>query len=169
MDKINPPASLDASNLAETWKKFRQRFELYLQAIEGDQKSAKQQASMFLTVIGEDSLEIYNGFTWADEADKLKLEVILQKFEDYCVPKKSVTYERYKFFTCIPKAGESFDVYLSDLMNKSKGCEFRDLRDSLIRDRVICTLPRGYQSLKERFVCKNVQISRMYQVMGSGY
>ena len=32
----------------------------------------------------------------------------------------------------------AFDTYLTDLKNKITDCEYGDLRDSLLRDRLVC-------------------------------
>lgn len=76
--------------------------------------------------------------TFANEDDKFKLDVIVGKFEGYCSPKKNVTFERHKFFTCSQKLDENIDQYLTELRPKAKSCEFGDLTDSLIQDRIIC-------------------------------
>ena len=36
------------------------------------------------------------------------------------------------------RSDESFDQYLTDLKTKAQSCEFNDLKDSLIRDRIVC-------------------------------
>ncbi|XP_057709985.1 uncharacterized protein K02A2.6-like [Corythoichthys intestinalis] len=77
MEALHPPAALQLTgNVAENWKRFKQRFELYLAAIGADEKSAKMKASLFLHVVGEEALEVYNNFTFAAEADKMKLSLI---------------------------------------------------------------------------------------------
>ena len=42
--------------------------------------------------------DIFNTYTFA-EAEKDKLDTLLEKFENYCIPKKNVTMERHKFNT----------------------------------------------------------------------
>ena len=34
--------------------------------------------------------------------------------------------------------GETIDQYVTDLRTKARSCEFGELRDSLIQDRIIC-------------------------------
>ena len=41
------------------------------------------------------------------------------------------------FYTCIQNT-RPFDTFLIDLINKAKSCEFENLHDSLIRDRIVC-------------------------------
>ena len=56
----------------------------------------------------------------------------------YCNPRKNLTYERHIFNTRNQQAGENIDAYVTDLKNKTSLCEFSTLKDSLIRDRIVC-------------------------------
>jgi hypothetical protein len=40
---------------------------------------------------------MYDGLKFDNDADKMKLEVVLQKFETFCIGETNETYERYKF------------------------------------------------------------------------
>lgn len=139
MEGLKPPAGLDLQqgNLSENWRRFRQRFELYLTAIGGANKPDKVQSSLFLHVAGEEAVEVYNTFTFEEEGDEHKLTKIMEKFDNYCNPKKNITYERYNFFTCV-QGDMSFSQYLTELKLRAKSCEFGQLQESLIRDRVVC-------------------------------
>lgn len=137
MDKLSPPSCMQLTgNLADNWKRFKQRFNIYLAASGAGADDEKLQANIFLHVIGEDALDIYNSFQ-LDEAS-LTLTQLMQKFEEYFVPRQNVTFERYKFFTYDQKQGVPFDQYLAELHTMSKTCEFGTLRDSLVRDRIVC-------------------------------
>lgn len=94
------------------------------------------QAQIFLHVIGEDALDIYHSFHI--EPNKLKRDTVMEKSETYFVPTKHITIERYKFFSCDQKLGNTFDQYFAELYTLSNSCEFQELRDSLIRDRIVC-------------------------------
>jgi len=106
---LSPPAPLDLSgNIAENWKRFSQRFQLYLTATGASTNDDKQKTSLLLHVIGEDALDIYNSWTWATPTDAMKLERVLQRFEQYCTPKANVTMERFHFNRATQDAGENF-------------------------------------------------------------
>ncbi|XP_062610112.1 uncharacterized protein LOC134271904 [Saccostrea cucullata] len=148
MDKLHPPKGLSLTgNVADNWIKFKQRFELYIQAtgLEADKEKPTQKACLFLHLIGEDALEVYNNFQFAQNEDEKKLDKIIEKFEAYCMPKKNTTYERHKFFTLMQKPDETMDQYVTELRTKAKNCELGDLTDSLIRDRIICGVPDDSQ------------------------
>lgn len=42
------------------------------------------------------------------------------------------------FFTRAQKPAEPIDAYVTDLKNKAKDCEFGELHDSLVCDRIVC-------------------------------
>ena len=84
----SPSFSLDG-NLAKNWKKFKQRFELYLEASGAADKEDKMKACLFLHVIGKDACDVHNKFTFENDGDNMKLKVILEKFDQYYNPKKS--------------------------------------------------------------------------------
>ncbi|CAI5671480.1 unnamed protein product [Oreochromis niloticus] len=150
MDGLHPPPILQLTgNVAENWRRFKQRFTLYLSAIGLDEASDKKQASVFLHVVDVEALEVYNNFTFTD-GDGIKLNKIMEKFEAYCIPKRSVTFERHRFFTCVQKTGETIDQYVTELQNRSKTCEFGGLTDSLIKDRLVCGIPDN--GLRERLL-----------------
>ena len=139
MERLQPPGVLNLSgNLSENWRRFKQQFQIYLIATGIDQKEDKIKASTFLHVIGPEALEIFNTFTFQNQDDKEKLQPIMDKFETYCNPRKNITYARHVFNMRNQQTGENIDAYVTDLKNKAKLCEFGDLQESLIRDRIVC-------------------------------
>jgi len=113
MEGLQPPPKLQLSgNVAENWRLFKQRFLLYLSAIDGDRKSEKMKASLFLHVVGDKALKVFNNFTF-EEGESLKLQPIVDQFEAFCMPKRNVTYERQKI-------GETIDQYVTELKHRSK-------------------------------------------------
>ena len=51
--------------------------------------------------------------------------------------------ERYTFNMRGQQHGENFDSFYMDIRNLSKDCEYGTLRDSLIRDRIVCGIQSG--------------------------
>lgn len=91
-----------------------------------------------LHVAGPEALEVYSTFQYASDGNENKVDKIMEKFEPYCNPRKNLTLERYSFFSRNQLHGESIDAYLTDLNNKAARFEFGDLKDGLIRDRIVC-------------------------------
>ena len=152
MERMKPlePLILD-ENAAERWRKWKQRWNLYSKASGAVEKDEETQCAIFLHMIGDDALEIYDTFTFTDE-EKGKINALIGKFEEHCSPKKNITYERYKFNTC-SQNGRPLDVFLVDLRSKAKTCEFGELQNSLIRDRIVCGIDNN--AVRERLLRDN--------------
>ena len=67
-----------------------------------------------------------------------KLDVLFRKFEEYCNPRRNITSERHKFFTCVQQPTENIDQYVTELRTRASKCEFGELCERLIRDRIAC-------------------------------
>ncbi|UYV83505.1 K02A2.6-like, partial [Cordylochernes scorpioides] len=109
---------------------------LYLEATEKATKPHKLKVAILLNFIGEEALEVFNTFHLKeDEAENFDL--VINKFDDFCEPKKNVIFERFKFFSATQKDGESIDSFITELKGLSTSCEFESQKDSLIRDRIV--------------------------------
>ena len=60
-----------------------------------------------LTCIGQDTLDIYDGLAFDEEAHKKDIDIVLQTLEEFCVGNKNEIYERYLFNKWEQAAGEN--------------------------------------------------------------
>ena len=139
MDQLSPPEVLNLDgNIAENWRRWKQRFEIFSLASGLAEKATGVQAATFLHVAGPEALEVYNTFSWLTANYKNKVDKIMENFDQYCNPRKNVTWERHKFNTRNQQPGETIDQYVLDLKTQAQTCEFAELKDGLIRDRIVC-------------------------------
>ena len=61
----------------------------------------------------------------------------MEKFDAYCTPKKNITYERYIFNTRVQQTNETVYQYVTELNNMATTCDYGELRECLIRDRIV--------------------------------
>ncbi|XP_021347384.1 uncharacterized protein K02A2.6-like [Mizuhopecten yessoensis] len=136
-NKLPTPKSLSFyGNVSENWRRWLQQYRLYMTATAGDELTEKKQCAMFLTLAGETAVEIFNKMTFeANEQDKIAS--LIEKFTNYCSPKKNVTYERHVFNSRAQKSDETFDEFLTDLRILQKNCEFGELKDGILRDKIV--------------------------------
>lgn len=137
-------------NIAENWQMWRSRFENYLKASEVSKKTQETQCAQLLHYIGKEDFKIYKTFTLA-EAERDKLQALLEKFEAHFLPKENLSYERYVFFTTRQKGGQSLEQFVVEqfvveLTEQAQKCKLGDLQNSLIKCMITC----GVQSNEMR-------------------
>ena len=138
MGKFNPPDPLNFNrNIREHWKRRKQELELYLVATEKDKKENKVKSSILVSSIEPQGREIYNTFSFSQEGESFDYNVIVQKFENVCIPRQNETLLRYKFLTYKQKKGQSFNEFITQLKKLSNDCEFGELKSSVIKDIVV--------------------------------
>ncbi|KAJ8974596.1 hypothetical protein NQ317_005541 [Molorchus minor] len=125
-----PPMDM-SGNLTENWKLWIQKFKNYLIASEANVKSEELQCAQLLQFIGDEGFRIFNTFKLEKE-EKNKLKPLIREFEKYFQPKTNLVYERHKFLTRKQLEGESVQQFITDLKNKVKSCQFKELEDSLV-------------------------------------
>lgn len=129
------PLKLDG-NIAENWKRFKRSFEIFLTAIECNNKPDATKIALFRNVLGEDGNDAYDSFTLTADERKVYVTVI-SAFDAFCKPKTNEVYERFVFYQRNQKEGEPFDTFLLDIRHLVKTCEFGELEESMLRDRIV--------------------------------
>lgn len=139
MDGQKPPQTLclDASNVAKTWKSWRDEFHLYvdLAMTEADDK---RKVKLFSYLVGESGRDLLDTLMGDVVKDQWKIDDIIKKFDEHCNPSVNETVERYRFFTRNQGTSENIDSFVTELRLLAKTCNFETLRDLLIRDRIVC-------------------------------
>ena len=137
MTGLKPPGNLSLQgNIAQNYKDWYRMYDIYAIATGVAEKAEKVQCNVFLHVAGPAAQKVYATMTFS-ETEKDKIKPLIKQFTEYCQGKRNITVIRYHFNTSRQKDGESFDTYLTDLRNKIRDCEYGDLEDSLLRDRIV--------------------------------
>lgn len=132
--QLKPPSmDFEHGNVAENWKMWNQHMKLLLTGPLAD-KSDEQKKSYFLLYIGQAGRDVYNTWLLPETAD---VDTLFTKFSEYCQPKKNTIMARFKFNSRVQKEMETTDQFVTDLRLIAKECEYGELKDSLIRDRII--------------------------------
>lgn len=165
---VNNLDSVTSGNLSNEWQKWKKSFMIYYEACELKNKEKTVQVNILLHVIGDQCREVYEQF---EETSK-DLQSLLKKFDSFFLPKKNLTIERHRFFTRDQRDSESIEQYSFELKKLALNCEFNDLCDDLIKDRLICGIKEA--TLRERLlrepdltlkkaleICNVAQISRL--------
>ena len=76
------------------------------------------------------------------------MDKVLELWQNYCIGRTNVIYERYKFNNRSQEANESIDAYATALCTLAETCEFGSLKDDLIWDRLVCGIGDNGQRKK---------------------
>ncbi len=133
-----PPRLDIKGNTAQNWKVWKQIWDSF-EIVSGlGTQENKYRVATFITCVGQEALEIYNGLPFQNDRDKQDMPKILNLMEEFCVGQTNVIYERYVFNNRRQEAGESVDAYATALRALAQTCAFGELKSDLIRDRIVC-------------------------------
>ena len=124
-------------DIAHNWEKFKREWHVYSNAGLST-ASKKVQAYTFLNLASPEALDKLNTLDFADGEDREDPAVLVQKFEEICLPVKNVIMDRHAFNTTNQKQHESIQSYVSSLRIMARKCDFGTLHDELIRDHLVC-------------------------------
>ncbi|XP_076453495.1 uncharacterized protein LOC143288721 [Babylonia areolata] len=97
--------------------------------------------------------------------ETIEFKDLLQAFNGYFNVRKNIIVERAKFNKRSQTVGETIDAFIQDLLKLADECNFGDLKEELIRDRIVVgviddTLTNELQSKAELTLAQAVQLSR---------
>ncbi|GBM32805.1 hypothetical protein AVEN_216514-1 [Araneus ventricosus] len=152
METFRPPGAINFSysNLADTWNRWTQKLKNYLIASEKGKKPDGVKIAILLNLLGDEGTDIFNTFKSENGKSIEKFDDVLEMFTNYCIPRRNVVFERFKFFSCSQQEGQQVDNYLTELKTLASTCDFGDQEEGLIRDRVVLGIRD--MSLQERLL-----------------
>ncbi|XP_070378661.1 uncharacterized protein [Dermacentor albipictus] len=140
MELVKPPEPLHfTGEISKQWKLFKQKFELFLVASVPDKKPRPDASkiALLLTVAGDDTLEIYNNFTFGDDESRESYATVIAKFDTYCAEQLNEVHERYLFRQRVQAQGEPVEQFVRELRKMSRSCNFGTMAESFIRDQIV--------------------------------
>ena len=136
--QVAPPEKFNFSS-PEGWTKWIRRFERYRVASGLSAKPEENQVNTLIYTMGDEGDDILSSFGLGEE-EKIKYDVVKEKFQGYFIKKHNVIFERARFNVRSQLEGESIDSFVTALHGLAEHCNFRDLKDELIRDRLVVGL-----------------------------
>ena len=133
------PPKLDVKSgcLKNNWRKFKRLWDSFETVTRLREDDPEYRTAMFISCIGLDALDIYEGLSFANEAERNDIETVLTKFEDYCVGSTNETFEAFKFNCRRQAPGESIEEFVADLRRLIKTCNYESLEERLLKDQIV--------------------------------
>ena len=156
---IEPKMCWEKTNLVETFRLFRQQCELYLKV---RRIPEEEWIDHILLLVGAEGLKRYNSWTFEDEEDKRKPEIIWQKFLEELEglePLTNFRIARFYLQKYTQRDDETIMDFLTRCKQQARKCNFRDERDT--EEHLIDLLIAGtrYPELQQILLSKNKEMS----------
>ena len=136
--QIPPPKNFTFSK-PEEWPKWIRRFQWFRVASGLGEKSSENQVNTLVYTMGDPADDILSSFGLTDKEMK-SYDIVVDKFERYFIKKRNVIFERAKFNQRKQEDGESVNDFVTALYCLSEHCQYGELRDEMIRDRIVVGL-----------------------------
>ena len=136
--RVSPPGTFDLSQ-PDSWPRWIRRFERFRQASGLSSKGEESQVNTLIYTMGDKADDILSSFGLSEENQK-KYSVVREKFENHFVKRRNVTFERARFNSRKQLQDEAVDSFITDLFCLAEHCAYEQLRDEMIRDRLVVGL-----------------------------
>ncbi|KAL9953243.1 hypothetical protein ACROYT_G040629 [Oculina patagonica] len=134
-----PHAMKCHGDVVGNWDFFKQQWSDYEIATGLDKREESVRLATLRSAMGRECLQIFLNLNLTEE-DKKKVDKCLEALENYFKPGRNVVYERYVFNTCVQQNEESVQSYVTRLRKLAASCEYGELTDEFIRDRLVIGL-----------------------------
>ena len=172
--QVPPPKSFNFAN-AEEWLNWIRRFERFRQAPGLSEKSSVNQVNTLIYTMGDLADDILSSFSLSE--DKTKYKIVTEKLKAHFMKKRNVIFKRAKFNQRKQEKGESIDDFVTSLYRLSEHFGYGDIRNELIRDRIVVGLRDSMLSEKLQLdsnltletaitaACQREQVRKQQQVI----
>ncbi|XP_029171482.1 uncharacterized protein LOC114940879 [Nylanderia fulva] len=126
-----------ADDMVSNWHSWKEDFIIFMKVTGYINKPNDIRANLLKNRIGKIGIDAIQKMSFDKPEDKDDMDILIAKLEEFFNPPKNEAYERYQFFTRDKKQNETIEQYINILKDKAKTCNFNELTDSIIRDKII--------------------------------
>ncbi|XP_014485093.1 PREDICTED: uncharacterized protein LOC106749787 [Dinoponera quadriceps] len=132
-----PDPLTNDGDMAKNWHSWKEDFIIFMKVTGYIHKPNEVRANLLKNRIGKIGIDAIETISFDNQQDKDDMDILMTKLEDYFNPPKKEVVERYQFFTQTKKQNESIEEHINKLREKAKTCNFKEMTESFIRDKVI--------------------------------
>ena len=131
-----PPPMEVKDDLMSNWSFFRDQWEDYEIATGLNDKDKTVRVATLRSVMGRECLQILKNLDITED-DRKDPKKCIDALENYFKPTRNEIYERYIFYSSDQGPNETIDQWVTRLRQLTKSCNFENMTDSLLRDRIV--------------------------------
>ena len=133
--RLQPPEPFNFK-VPDEWPRWKRRYEQFRLASGLSTEDDLRQVSTLLYCLGQDAEDILRSPNISAE-NRGSYTAVLAAFDAFFKVRRNVIFERARFNRRNQQEGESVEKYIVALYSLSENCEYGDLRDEMIRDRLV--------------------------------
>ncbi|XP_036346802.1 uncharacterized protein LOC118756120 [Rhagoletis pomonella] len=170
---------------------WKRTFLMYMMATGKNVKTEPEKIATFLWLIGSQAMEIYNtlfpndgttdGILGNQNAEAVSpnsnnnprsLDDVLKAFDGYCIPKKNILMESFKFHNIVQKEKQPFVEFETELRKQIEFCEYKldgqSYNDRMLKERIVIGVHDKKLQLKllegkDESLQKVIETCKMYE------
>lgn len=137
-NKFVKKLDFSSSTVSAQWKVFKSQFNIFKVAKKYKELSQEEQICNMLVQMGQDSVPIYEQFTFDEghEDTKQTLANTIKFFDNYFEPVRNLMFERVKF-NSIRQGELSIHQFIVKVQHQAEYCDYGAIKADLIRDRIV--------------------------------
>ena len=133
--RLEPPEPFNFRN-PDDWPRWKRRFEQFRVASGLASDDAVKQVNTLLYCLGEEAEGVLTS-TNATADERKVYDTVVGKFDAFFKVRRNVIFERARFNRRNQLDGETAEQYIMELYRLAESCDYGDLKDEMIRDRLV--------------------------------
>ena len=135
--KIEPPTKLVLENgREEDCRRFKSQWKTFTVLTELDKKETAYQHAFFKYCVGPEGTKVIEAASEYKDGETTP-DDMMKILEQYCIGDRNLIHERFLFNSLQQQPTETFDSFYSKLRTHVKRCQYDNMTDELIRDRIV--------------------------------
>ena len=124
------------SSETDDWTEYTERLTQYFLANDIEEENKKK--AILLSVCGAKSYSLLRSLTTPARPHEKTFKQLLEIMQQHQSPRPSCIVQRFKFNTCKREQRETVAEYVAKLRKLSEHCEYNDILEDMLRDRLVC-------------------------------
>eukprot|EP00731_Ephydatia_muelleri_P011535 Em0006g429a len=120
----------------EDWSQYVERLGHFFGA--NGVSDASKKRSVLLSTIGPKAYQTLASLVAPETPGGKTYDELIKLMAEHFSPKPPVIVQRYRFHSRVRQQGESVSVYVTQLKELARKCEFGDALNDMLRDRLVC-------------------------------
>ena len=133
--RLEPPAPFNFRT-PDDWPRWRRRFEQFRVASGLVNDDSIKQVNTLLYCLGEEAEGVLTSTNVTPEERRV-YDTVLDKLDGFFKVRRNVIFERARFNRRNQLEGETAEQYIMELYRLAESCNYGDLKDEMIRDRLV--------------------------------